>query len=566
MNNFPIAYENDLTSEEKILVDRSINDIINSCGSNLEQLTQLVMQASTAINANESRLDALKKQNFFQRLFMNITGKNRKIRGEINRDFVIAHFASIKMIEKLVEQNKLSLDTMLVIDSKINSVTNKLSDVVFKMKYKIADKIKNNELRIEQLEKSVNVIHLAETIEYEKINGVFYRDLDNRIKIVCIVSDFFSVTEGKYNSADLKMLKPIMGKIGLDPNDKMNIISIYKSLMTNTAVYIKFTEKLDKNKLNKLEDFQIPFLYGLKDGNISKDIDFINDYANHNLNTDLSKEYNNFELSALLINQLSYINNYDIEYIASENDNQMNINKKHKNILGKNDDKSSLSYQDKYSKALSLFSDKKYDEAINIFEEILYKSSNKEEIYNMLVESCFYLSRFEKANDIMKQAVVQGYRDFNSDKRAAIALYKMNRYVEAINILKRLEYSTPYDEELLFFMATIYRRMNYYTDSRNCYKKILDLNDNTAIPYVNLSEMAVCGAPDTNKLPQNIWHNHYKCIYSSRPHAVKKGDWKKKALMIDTSLDNLFYSSDKKIYPRLIHIDMIDKYLKEHYR
>lgn len=542
MSIFSVPYEDELTIEEKTSIDKFIDYIINSYKNNAEELTQLAMQASTAINANESRIEALKRQNFFQRLFANISGKNRKIRGEIDRDFVAAQYASLKMIVLLSEQNKLTIDLLISIRKKMNDQFEDIYNI-------INDSIDKVSSKIEKLETSVKVLQLESLIEHKYfIDGTAYKDLDDKIKIICIISDFFSVTEGKYSDADLMMLKPMMKNLELDPDGKTNIINIYEALM-NTIVYVKFTEKLDRNKLNKLENFKIPYLHALKDCNIGKPL-----YSSNDFNINFAEDINNFELMALLINELLYINNYDKEY-----DNNI------ESLEQEKDTDNESQYQDEYKKALSLFDTKNYNEAINIFEELLDKSPNKKEIYNMLLESYFYLSRFKQANDVIKQAITEGYIEFESDKRAAVALYKNNRYEEAISILKKLEYNASYDEELLFFMATIYRRMNYYTDSRNCYKKILDRNSNTAIPYVNLSEMAVCGAPDTKKVPQNIWDNHSGCIKGICPHGVKGGEWKKKALMIDPSLGDLFYSLDKNVYPKLVHIDMIDKYLKEHY-
>lgn len=200
MINIPYPYENELTSEEKVSIDKFIKDTINSLGNNVEQLTQLAMQASTAINANASRVDALRKQNFFQRLFSNITGSNRKIRVDIDRDFAIAQNASVKMISKLADQNKLTFNAIVAIDSKINCVTNQLKDISHQMNNMMnsaMDIVIRDSLRIDKLERSVKVIQLESTIEFLSIDGVPYKDLDNKTKIACIISDFFYSTDGK---------------------------------------------------------------------------------------------------------------------------------------------------------------------------------------------------------------------------------------------------------------------------------------------------------------------------------------------------------------------------------
>lgn len=315
MINIPSPYENELTSEEKVSIDKFINDTINLLGNNIEKLTQLAMQASTAINANASRLDALRKQNFFKRLFSNITGSNRKIRGDIDRDFAIAQNASIKMISKLADQNKLTFNAIVAIDSKINCVTSQLKDIAYQMNNMMnsaMDIVIRDSLRIDKLEISVKVIQLESTIEFLILDGVPYKNLDNKTKIACIISDFFYKTDGKYTIQDLMMIKPMMSKLGLNPNDKMNMISIYEALINNSTVNSRFIGKLDRNKLNKIADFEIPFLYALKDLNSNRSTASINNYAANNLNIDLSKDIDNFELSVSLLNELSYINKEDI--------------------------------------------------------------------------------------------------------------------------------------------------------------------------------------------------------------------------------------------------------------
>lgn len=124
----------------------------------------------------------------------------------------------------------------------------------------------------------------------------------------------------KYTIQDLMMIKPMMSKLGLNPNDKTNMISIYEALINNSTVNSKFIGKLDSNKLNKIDDFEIPFLYALKDLNSNRNTASINNYAMNNLNIDLSKDIYNFELSVSLLNELSYINETDINNILYGNE------------------------------------------------------------------------------------------------------------------------------------------------------------------------------------------------------------------------------------------------------
>lgn len=86
------------------------------------------MQASFAVNAGKNRANELCRQGFCKNLLGNITGKNRKIRGEIDRDFAASQRASIKMIQKLAEHNKLTFEMIKNINLKLNCLVNEIDE------------------------------------------------------------------------------------------------------------------------------------------------------------------------------------------------------------------------------------------------------------------------------------------------------------------------------------------------------------------------------------------------------------------------------------------------------
>lgn len=112
-------------------------------------------------------------QGFIKNLVGNITGKNRKLRGEIDRDFAISQEASIKMIAKLAQQGKLTFDAIMGVNVKLNSLSNQI-DKEFNEIYSKINKMMTMAMgsliresqRIDKLERSMNVVHLESTIEY----------------------------------------------------------------------------------------------------------------------------------------------------------------------------------------------------------------------------------------------------------------------------------------------------------------------------------------------------------------------------------------------------------------
>lgn len=118
--NLTIPFEDDLTTEEKTAIDEYIDRTYEEHKNNSKELTKLAKQASASISAGKARAEKLANQGWLKNAWGNITGKNRKLRGEIDRDFAISQRASIKMISKLAKQNKLTFDAIVGISVKLN--------------------------------------------------------------------------------------------------------------------------------------------------------------------------------------------------------------------------------------------------------------------------------------------------------------------------------------------------------------------------------------------------------------------------------------------------------------
>ena len=82
-----MPFENELTNEEITSIDEYVERTYEEHKNNHKELTRLGMQASAAVAAGKVRAAELANQGFFKNLLGNFTGKNRKLRGEIDREF-----------------------------------------------------------------------------------------------------------------------------------------------------------------------------------------------------------------------------------------------------------------------------------------------------------------------------------------------------------------------------------------------------------------------------------------------------------------------------------------------
>ena len=60
------------------------------------------------------------------------------------------------------------------------------------------------------------------------------------------------------------MLKPMMDKIGVKPDDKITMLSLYETLIQNNKIAEKLFEAIDEAKFKKVDDIEIPLLGNLQ--------------------------------------------------------------------------------------------------------------------------------------------------------------------------------------------------------------------------------------------------------------------------------------------------------------
>ena len=502
-----MPFENELTNEEITSIDEYVERTYEEHKNNHKELTRLGMQASAAVAAGKARAAELANQGFFKNLLGNITGKNRKLRGEIDRDFAISQEASIKMIAKLAQQGKLTFDAIMGVNVKLNSLSNQI-DKEFNEIYSQMNKMMTMAMgsliresqRIDKLERSMNVVHLESTIEYLEFGGTLYKDLSDNEKILCIISDFFLATKGNYSINDIMMLKPMMDKIGVNPNDKISMLSLYETLNSNDKIACKLFEALDKAKLKELDDIYIPLLGNLQkieslkneekyivdsvvemSKSPEKDVQFslLKSYANNNLNMDLEKENSYFDLSVAIINELSNIDN--VEIAETEEINIKRI---------------PASAQNYYDTAIELLGEEDFKGALFLLKKALENGMDNSEIYESLAKASLSLGEFDELPNYYKLAIERGNATYQNYYRFGISSFiklfvekqKDNNYEEVIKALEKAIELSDKSVYIYINLGVIYRMLENYDKAIEYYDKAIKLEKDNALAYYNKAE------------------------------------------------------------------------------
>ncbi len=500
---FPLPYENDLSNEEKQDIDSFIDSVYEQCKDDSKEITQLAMEASFGINAGKNRARELCRQGFFKNLLCNVTGKNRKIRGEIDRDFAVSQRACIKMIQKLAEHNKLTFEMIKNINLKLNCFVNEIDEELNHIYSKMND-FMNNFIKMYKkmdiVENKVNILELVIFIKHHDINGIKFTDLNINEKFLYFISEFFLRNKSLYIESDLINLEYLIKEIGIEANDKISLLSIYDTLISNSSIADKFFKAFDKEKLNYIEDFTMPILGNIKkiekleneekyitDSIIeisSKDrkeviLNLLKNYSCNNLNMDLEKENSYFDLSISILGEMQNIDNLIIDVIDADDNFEEDIK---------------VIEPPKYTRyeiALELLKgNKNIDAVLYLLNKAKDEGLDTAELYQLIGKVNLSLKKYDEAANNYKLSIEKGLNDYNNNYYTAMSLFFAKKYKEAKDyMIKALEIE-PDNFEANLNLGVIYRVLENYNEAIKYYDEAIKINNKSDIAYINKAEAA----------------------------------------------------------------------------
>ena len=401
--NFTIPYENEIDEKDKTIIQEYILNNIKEYENNSTKLTELTIEAVSALSAGKSRTDFLAKQGFLQNIFNSVTGQNRKVRGEIDYNYIIVKNASIKMIEYLAKQNKITYEGLVYINNKLNNIEQNIEKELVTICNNIREsfnfilnKINGESIRIDSLEKKVQLLEFKASANILEFDNIRYHDMDAIEKILCLSNDLFSKlsynSESSITKEHIYMIKSIMLDFNIDINSKTKIIDIYDKLIEKPNFINKIFLGIDED-IN-ISEYIIPILSGIKkleklnneesyiitsiinlDNNFKQidvnkiKLNFITEYGINITNFDYNSEITNYELIIFIINELK---------MKSKRINLPSIS-------------SSINVENRLELANKYFSEKKYKKAIKECDLILLKEKNNKKALDIKIESMYRL-------------------------------------------------------------------------------------------------------------------------------------------------------------------------------
>lgn len=285
-----IADSSVLTTEEQADLSKRIDALIAAHKNNRQEINRLVFESVSAMTTGEDYERQLSNKRGLRRFFGSITGSNKRLQDKINSSRAAAQYTAQCTLQKLAEENLMTFDLITAVNNKLNaSVTavegelNQVYNVITAVNNKLdasmtavegeLNQVYNALLaffkqsrsdvlqlgqRVDRLEQNVNLLNWQNSIEYQMFNGVEYMDLDDTAKIICLVRDFYDITQGQWTTMDLLLLKSAMGTIGISPREKIDYYHFIQTVSSNAQLRSKLLG--EKQLYGVPENYLVPLL------------------------------------------------------------------------------------------------------------------------------------------------------------------------------------------------------------------------------------------------------------------------------------------------------------------
>lgn len=260
-----IADSSVLTTEEQADLSKRIDALIAAHKNNRQEINRLVFESVSAMTTGEDYERQLSNKRGLRRFFGAITGSNKRLQDKINSSRAAAQYATQCTLQKLAEENLMTFDLITAVNNKLNAsmtaVEGELNQVYAALlqffKQSRSDVLQLGQ-RVDRLEQNVNLLNWQNSIEYQMFNGVEYMDLDDTAKIICLVRDFYDITQGQWTTMDLLLLKSAMGTIGISPREKIDYYHFIQTVSSNAQLRSKLLG--EKQLYGVPENYLVPLL------------------------------------------------------------------------------------------------------------------------------------------------------------------------------------------------------------------------------------------------------------------------------------------------------------------
>lgn len=240
---------------------------------NKSTMNDFMLKAVAAMTAADAQLDERHRKKVLGDLFGEMSGKNRRLQHGIDKLQINSQRDMIRMVARLAESDVLSMELMQCLQSQIYGSACQMAKVlqshgkeidglnfdlekISKAYHELAgqdreiaeeidriyglirDRSEKNDERFRDVNAEIEGMKDVQSLQNWRLNlkfrqfsGTDYRDLDMVGKVICTVSDFFSLTDGAWNDEMLLFVKSGLDELGVDPHERLSCKDVIYKLV-----------------------------------------------------------------------------------------------------------------------------------------------------------------------------------------------------------------------------------------------------------------------------------------------------------------------------------------------
>lgn len=255
--------------------ENEFEELYQELSKNRAKMNDFMLRAVAAVTAADAQLDERHRKKRLENLFRGITGKNRKLQQGIDKQLIHSQRDMIKMISRLAESDAMSVELVRslqcqlygstyqmakvlqshgkdidLLNSDFEKISREYNELVFQNQEMVGEiervysliqnrSEKNDEMfrdvndQIEGMKDMQRLHNWRMNLKYRQFAGMDYCGLDAVGKVICVVSDFFYLTNGTWNDEMILFVKSGLAELGIDPYERLSCGAVIYKLVTD---------------------------------------------------------------------------------------------------------------------------------------------------------------------------------------------------------------------------------------------------------------------------------------------------------------------------------------------
>ena len=245
-------------------INNEVDKVIKRFSDNNVVINRMVFDSIALLTEAEIAEEKLTTKGALKRLVGAISGSNRKLADQIRGNRGKALYLAQQMLQKIAEEQLLTLDVIANIDNRLNfhikDLNSKINSIYKDLRLLLStykEGLIAISEKVEKHDRDIALLTWLSTLGYQEFNGIKYKDLDELSKIVCIIKDFYFFTNGNWSQSDLLMLRVALDNLNIPFDLELNYLDVLLKIHSESELNNMFIFDKEYDLANDLSNSYI---------------------------------------------------------------------------------------------------------------------------------------------------------------------------------------------------------------------------------------------------------------------------------------------------------------------